>query len=326
MKRKSEDTGKLLDIDVERLLVPLTELADCAFCPRDCHANRVNGEPGYCHTGAGFSVASIFAHRGEEPVLSGKHGICNIFFTGCNMQCAYCQNYQISRMQSEAGKSGTDLSEIVRQIETILNAGSRAVGFVSPSHVIPQVKIIIAALRKRGHNPVFVFNTNAYDKQGSIASLDGMIDVWLPDLKYMDEGLGRLYSDTSNYPEIATAAIKQMYDRVGYDLRLDDDGSIESGLVIRHLVLPGQVENSKAVLRWIAEELSPSVHISLMSQYHPIPLVAGHSELGRTLRAEEYAVVLEESERLGFDRGWIQKLDSSEYYRPDFNRPDPFEP
>jgi len=325
MTRRYEKISRQLNIDAGEILKPLQELSDCTCCPRDCHVDRINGEHGFCHSGAGLCVVSICAHRGEEPVISGKHGICNIFFAGCNMQCAFCQNYEISRAECQTSESGTELVEIIRQVETILATGSKGVGFVSPSHALPQMKVIMAALKARGYDQTYVFNTNAYDNTEAIISLLDVIDVWLPDLKYMDERLGRLYSDAPNYPQIATAAIKEMYARTGAEIRLDDDDTIESGLIIRHLVLPGEVENSRTVLRWIAEELSPSVHISLMSQYHPTPLVAGHSRLDRTLRAEEYEEVVEEFERLGFYRGWVQELDSPAHYRPDFNRRHPFE-
>lgn len=291
---------------------------DCAVCPHRCHANRPEGKFGFCRSDTGFYIASICQHHGEEPAISGKHGICNLFFSHCNMQCVYCQNYQISRNNGEPGKYKRNLPEVVDQVVSILASGSNSVGFVSPSHFIPQVRSIVGALAERECRPTFIFNTNAYDRWQTIASLEGVIDVWLPDLKYMDERLGRIYSGTPNYPHAATTAIKEMFRQVGADLHLGEDGTAESGLIIRHLVLPGQVDNSKAVLRWIADELSPSVHLSLMSQYSPTPAVRDHPELGRTLRADEYAEVVEELERLGFYRGWTQELESSAEYRPDF--------
>jgi putative pyruvate formate lyase activating enzyme len=172
---------------------------------------------------------------------------------------------------------------------------------------------------------VYVYNTSSYDKVRTIQSLDGHVDVWLPDLKYLDESLGRLYSHTVHYPDVACAALREMFRQKGSNLWTDDDGCITSGLIIRHLVLPGQIENSKRVLRWIAEELSPSVHVSLMSQYHPTPWVAEHPRLGRVLCAAEYDEVKDEFERLGFYRGWVQELESASHYRPDFMLEHPFE-
>ena len=272
-----------------------------------------------------FSVGSICAHRGEEPVISGPHGICNIFFTHCNMQCVYCQNWQISRRDAAVLDSRFELQQIVTQVEAILDGGVKAVGFVSPSHFIPQVRVIIGALKSIGREPVFVYNTSSYDEKETIASFEDTIGVYLPDLKYMDSRLAGAYSDTPDYVEHATASIKEMFRQKGANIYVDDDGCILFGMIIRHLIIPGQIENSKAVLRWIAEELSPNVHVSLMSQYHPNPTVAGHPRLGRVLHPDEYAEMVHEFEALGFHRGWIQELNSPQNYRPDFTQDHPFE-
>ncbi|HUV30478.1 MAG TPA: radical SAM protein [Acidobacteriota bacterium] len=320
----SSEEYRQFNRELEEFLSPLRELSDCTGCPRHCHADRTRDRLGYCGTGAGLAVGAICTHRGEEPVISGKHGICNVFFTGCNMRCTFCQNYQVSR-PPVARDGGMDLYDVTSRIESILAGGATAVGFVSPSHVIPQVRIIAGALKARGLRPTFVFNSNAYDRVQTIASLGDVISVWLPDLKYMDDELAVSLSDAPDYPEVATAAIREMYQQTGPEIELDDDGIIRSGLIIRHLVVPGQVENSRAVLRWIAGELSPSVHVSLMSQYCPTPEVADDAVLGRTLHAEEYEAVMEEFDRLGFYRGWRQDPDSSAGYLPDFNRPHPFE-
>ncbi len=309
----------------QELLQPLEVLKHCTQCPRNCQADRSGDKLGFCNSGMEFSVGSICAHRGEEPVISGKHGICNIFFTRCNMQCVYCQNWQISRRNATIEENKLELVDIIRQIETLLDSGCRAVGFVSPSHFIPQVRVIMNALKVRGRDPIFVFNTSSYDKAETIRSLEESIHVYLPDLKYMENRLSGAYSDTHNYVTHATAAIKEMFRQKGPNIYLDDDGYIQFGMVIRHLVLPGQIENSKKVLRWIAEELSPDVHVSLMSQYHPIPAVAKHPRLGRTLLQAEYEEVLDEFDRLGFHRGWVQELDSPVNYRPDFTFEHPFE-
>ena len=303
----------------------LAELADCRVCPRECRVDRFAGREGFCETGADFAIASICVHHGEEPALSGKTGICNLFFAGCNLRCVYCQNYQISYPPAVTDHSLSTPGTIVDRIERLLDGGAKGVGFVSPSHMIPQMQAIMAEIRGRGLKPTFVFNTNAYDQVETIRSLEGVIDVYLPDLKYVDESLGCRLSQGPGYPSTAKAAIREMFRQKGSSLWTDDDGVAESGLIIRHLVLPGQVENSKGVLRWIAEELSPSVHISLMAQYHPTPSVYGHPEMGRTLKAEEYEEVVDEFNRLGFYRGWVQELDSPGNYRPDFDKSHPFE-
>lgn len=302
-------------------------LHDCTLCPRECHANRSTRKLGYCQSGMDYGIGSICLHRGEEPIISGKDGICNVFFTRCNMQCRFCQNYQISRNTGTIHEQRLTLDEVIDQIERILDRGATAVGFVSPSHFIPQMMAIIASLIKRGRKATFVMNTNAYDKVKTLAMFEGAIDVYLPDLKYMDEGLALEYSDAPNYPQVATRALTEMFRQKGTKIELDEDGTIRCGLIIRHLVLPGQVKNSIECLRFIATELSPDVHLSLMAQYHPIPIpaVSSHPTLGRTLRQEEYEEVLCEMDRLGFHNGYIQSLESPGTYLPDFQRSQPFE-
>jgi putative pyruvate formate lyase activating enzyme len=317
-----DDSWKL---DWQTIFAPLEELKECSICPRDCRANRSSSQLGYCQAGIGFAIDSIFPHRGEEPVLSGVHGICNLFFSHCNMQCAYCQNYQISENRLPVAQDQDDLISIIKQIEVILATGVRLVGFVSPSHFVPQMKVIVNTLKARGHDPVLVFNTNGYDRSETIRELDDTIQVYLPDLKYMDDKLAATYSDTPYYVEHATAALREMFRQKGSSIRIDDEGVIESGMIIRHLVLPGEVQNSKDVLRFIADELSPSVHVSLMSQYYPTHRVSTHPTIGRTVTKTEYDEVLHEFERLGFYRGWVQELTSPHHYRPDFLRDRPFE-
>jgi putative pyruvate formate lyase activating enzyme len=216
------------------------------------------------------------------------------------------------------------LDEVVRQVIGFLDSGCNIVGFVSPSHFLPQVKAIIDSLRQEGRNPTFVYNTNAYDKADEIRLMEGYIDVYLPDLKYLDDDLSHKYSGAGNYPEYAKAAIKEMYRQKGSTLHLDENGQITGGLIIRHLILPGQTENSKAVLNWIAWELSPSVAISLMAQYYPVNKAINHAVLGREILEAEYNSVVQELETLGFYKGWVQELQSQANYRPDFESDIPF--
>jgi putative pyruvate formate lyase activating enzyme len=217
-----------------------------------------------------------------------------------------------------------ELREVVRCITGILDSGIDHVGFVSPSHFIPQVKIIINVLRVLGYNPKFVYNTNAYDLPLSIRGLEGYIDIYLPDFKYTDAELAKRYSDVKNYPEMALASIRDMLRQKGTGLPLNRDGYATEGIIIRHLVLPGHPENSIEVLRTIARELSNEIHISLMSQYYPVFRVHNHEFLGRTLKSEEYERVVQELEELGFENGWVQELSSHESYRPDFEQEEPF--
>lgn len=300
-------------------------LSGCSLCPRDCRVDRFAGCDGYCGADAGMNIASICIHRGEEPVISGPEGICNIFFSGCNLRCIYCQNHEISRLSNRHCGNNYSLNETLDIIEKFLSNGVKAVGFVSPSHVVPQITAIIRGLNERGMNPITVYNTNGYDKPEVIDSLDGLINIWLPDYKYATYDIASGFSDAANYPDVALKALKRMYYQKGSILTLDEEGRAENGLLIRHLVLPGHVEESKKVLKLIAEELSPGVHISLMSQYHPTPFVKDDTDLGRSLYRAEYENVAAEMHRLGFRNGWLQDMESNIKYRPDFSKEHPFE-
>ena len=300
-------------------------LSCCTLCPRECGVNRFEGGDGYCGMDAGFNIASICIHRGEEPAISGPDGICNIFFSGCNLHCIFCQNHEISHPGGDTGLSRQSPGYVLDQVEKILASGIRALGFVSPSHVVPQVKAIIRGLKARGLNPITIYNTNGYDKPEVIDSLDGLIDVYLPDYKYVTPEIAEEFSDASDYPSVAIKALKRMYYQKGSTLPLDNESRAMNGILIRHLVLPGHAEESKKVLRSIADELSTGVHLSLMSQYHPTPFVKDHLTLSRSLYKEEYGMITEAMENLGFRNGWVQDMDSYKNYRPDFSRENPFE-
>lgn len=299
-------------------------LSHCTLCPRECGVNRFKGATGYCRSDAGPNVASICNHRGEEPSISGPDGICNIFFSGCNLRCIYCQNYEISQPAANRIEKMT-FDELITSVTGILDRGIKALGFVSPSHSVPQVKAIIRAIHSLGYFPVTVYNTNSYDKVETIKDVEDITDVYLPDYKYVTRSVAKEFSDASDYPEVALRALREMYYQKGSILATDEDGRAERGILIRHLVLPGHPEESKKVLRSIAEEISTGINISLMSQYHPTPYVLGHKDLGRILYRAEYQDVVREMESLGFRNGWIQDMDSYRNYRPDFRKKHPFE-
>jgi putative pyruvate formate lyase activating enzyme len=298
-------------------------LASCSLCPHDCAVDRLHGETGICGSNAAFNISSICIHHSEEPVISGANGICNIFFSRCNLSCIYCQNFQISCNRGEVNETQMQLQEVVNSIIKNLEQGCHAVGFVSPSHYIPHVKAIIETLRLMGYNPVFVYNTNGYDKVEEIKALENYIDVYLPDYKYSDNRLARKFSKVSDYQQFALSAIKEMYRQKGSTLVMNENGYAEKGLIVRHLVLPGNIENSLNVLRNIAD-ISTSITVSLMAQYWPTPAVEKHPTLGRTLSTEEYEIVKTELENLGFYKGWEQELESNYHYRPDFKNDNPF--
>ncbi len=298
-------------------------LEHCRLCPRSCGADRFS-DTGFCKSDALFRVSSVCVHKGEEMVISGEKGICNIFFPHCNLQCIYCQNWDISRNENSTLPEAVGYGELIRMICSVMDRTENIVGFVSPSHYIPQMLAIIRGIREAGRNPVFVYNTNGYDKVETLRMLEGIIDVYLPDFKYMDSNLALCYSQAGDYPEVASAALKEMFRQKGSTLMLNNRGVAERGIIVRHLVLPGATEQSIEVLRHIAEEISTDLHISLMSQYYPPSPVKHQSELNRTLFYEEYRHVVDALYEFGFHRGWTQELESHANYRPDFSDEKPF--
>jgi putative pyruvate formate lyase activating enzyme len=305
-------------------MIDLNILSNCTLCPRECGVDRFGGSLGYCKSDAGFNISSICVHKGEEPVISGKKGICNVFFPHCNLQCVYCQNHDISRNSGVFYTEKLSLDEVILRICETLEQTENIVGFVSPSHYIPQMTAIIRGLHKAGIRPVIVYNSNGYDKAAILRMLEGMIDVYLPDFKYVDSALAFEYSHSQDYPEVAAAAIKEMYHQKGSTLIVNDDGIAESGIIIRHLVLPGSADQSIEVLKYIAE-ISPKLHLSIMAQYYPTALVTSHPRLNRTITIAEYQKVVDAFYKLGFSRGWVQDLVSNESYRPNFCSRQPFE-
>jgi putative pyruvate formate lyase activating enzyme len=319
------DFSKINDLDFDRLLQPLQELHNCRICPRNCGADRFSDQLGYCNSDASFYISSICIHRGEEPAISGPDGICNIFFGHCNLQCIYCQNHQISQNQIAGAAEKKTLPEVLREVIRCLNEGCEGVGFVSPSHFVPHFKVIVTALHELGIHPVIVYNTNGYDKLETLREIAALVDVYLPDFKYVDPELSRKYTDAHDYPEVAKAALTEMYRQKGSTLLLNSNGVAERGILVRHLVLPGHVENSIGVLRHIADEVSMTLSISLMSQYHPTPLVGNTTPINRTLYADEYRQVVDAFYDFGLYNGYIQGMDSFESYSPDFRKDHPFE-
>ena len=241
-------------------------MSPCNLCPRQCNVDRSN-TLGWCKMDDRIHISSIILHRGEEPPVSGEKGIVNVFFPSCNMQCIYCQNWEISCR----GTGGTvmSLDEVCETIIELLPQSENNLGFVSPSHCVLQMVSIIEELNKRGHHPTIIYNTNGYDLPETIRSLEGIVDVWLPDFKYSDDGLAWELSQAPDYSRFALESLKAMVHQTGTTLHTDDRGIARRGIILRHLVLPGFVDNSTGVLKLIAEHISPNLHISLMSQYYP---------------------------------------------------------
>jgi putative pyruvate formate lyase activating enzyme len=278
---------------------------------------------GFCAAGDGLYIGSICLHQGEEPPVSGEKGICNIFFQHCNLNCVFCQNHQISRNRSPLNR--VSMEDALESILKIYAKGSGGIGLVSPSHLMPQALRLMENIRLQAPEAVIVYNTNGYDKAETIRAMDGLVDVYLPDYKYSDGVPAREYSSAEDYPDTAIRALREMYRQKGSTLVMDEErGIASSGIIIRHLVLPGAVENSIGCLENIAMELSSSMHISLMSQYRPTAGALKHPPLNREITEQEYNRVVDAFHALGFRRGWVQQMESSACYNPDFTNDDPF--
>lgn len=277
-------------------------------------------------------ISSIVLHRGEEPPISGGKGIVNVFFPSCNMQCVYCQNWEISCR----GTQGTvmSLDNVCDTIIELLPQSENNLGFVSPTHCVLQMVSIVEELRRCGHNPTIIYNTNGYDLPETLRTLESIVDVWLPDFKYSDDSLAKELSQAPDYSKYALATLKEMVRQVGNTLQTDDRGIARRGIIIRHLALPCQVDNSIGVLKLIADNLSPILHISLMSQYYPPDKILAQNRkskienrtfLHRTVTCQEYETVVDSFHDIGFTYGWLQEYQSHKNYRPDFSKDHPFE-
>ena len=300
-------------------------LVSCTSCPRDCEVNRINGEYGICTSGHLPIVSSYTPHFGEEPVLSGTKGAGNIFFGNCNLKCIYCQNFEISQNpKTEKHKEITHdrLAEIMIELQ---NKGCHNIGLVSPTHFSASILKSICIAAEKGLKLPIIYNTNGYDSVEMLKLYDGVIDIYLPDFKYGNSEYGKTYSLVDNYFEKTKEVIKEMYRQVGDELIYDGDVVVR-GLIIRHLILPNNLSDSEKVFKFIAEELSSKVHISLMSQYYPTNKAYKDILIDRALRNSEYDKALQLLDKYGLHNGWIQELESSNIYRPNFNedRANPF--
>jgi putative pyruvate formate lyase activating enzyme len=320
-----------LAIRVEKLMVLL---ADCTVCPLDCHVDRRAGEIARCYSGRNPIVSSYCPHFGEEPSLVGTNGVGNIFFGNCNLRCSYCQNFEISQRWKEEIKNEVTPKRLAEMmIELQDDKGCHSIGFVSPTHFAPQMaEGILLACTKGLHVPI-IYNTNAYDSVEVLQLLEGIVDIYLPDLKYSDDQAGYDLSGVKEYVKYSRLALREMYRQMGPTLELGDDGLVKRGLIIRHLVLPNELAGTEETLQFLASYLSKNVTLSVMSQYYPTNRINDtNSEkfekillLNRRIRAREYEKVLELLEEYGFENGYAQEFESQDYYRPEFaDRANPF--
>lgn len=299
------------------------QLAHCECCPRRCGVNRLEGKPGFCRIGAGAQIAHAGLHRGEEPPISGTRGSGTIFFAGCNLRCVFCQNHQISQ-ESQPSQTKTVTTEaLADEMLRLADAGAHNINLVSPSHVIFQAADALVAAKAKGLAIPIVYNSNGYDSVDALRQVRGLVDIYLPDIKYLSNDLAQHYSAANDYGDIIPGVLREMLDQVGH-LELDADGIARRGLLVRHLVLPGCVDDSRRCLAFLAQ-LSLATHVSIMSQYSPQHRAAQHPEINRSLTIREYDEVTDYALELGLENAFIQELDSRHRYLPDFNRDRPFE-
>ncbi len=278
-------------------------LAHCALCPRACGANRLAGERGVCGAGADPVIASWNVHPWEEPVISGTRGSGTIFFSGCTGRCRFCQNYPIS--QYGYGNRVT-IERLAAMMLELQARGCHNINFVTPTHFVPQILAAVDEAAARGLHIPLVYNSSGYETVPALRLLEGVVDIWLPDAKYADDAIARRLSGFRDYVRHNRAALREIFRQVGDALILDEEGIARRGMIVRHLVLPGGLAGTAAVLRWIAEELSPRVHVSLMDQYFPAYKALRDPVLGRKITAEEYAAALEAFDAAGLEHGWMQ--------------------
>lgn len=311
LKERAQQTDKILQ--------------SCTSCPRNCLVDRTLDELGKCISGYLPIVSSYTPHYGEEPVLSGTRGAGNIFFGNCNLKCVFCQNHTISQNWKEEKKNEISFERLADIMIELQERQCHNIGLVSPTHFSAQILKSIYLAAEKGLQLPIIYNTNGYDSVDMLKLYDGVIDIYLPDFKYGNDEYAKKYSKVDDYFEKTSMAIKEMYRQVGDELVYDGDVVVR-GLIIRHLVLPNDLSETEKVFKFIAEELSPKIHISVMSQYYPTFMAKRDILIDRTIRESEYDRVLRLLDKYGLVNGWTQEMESFETYRPDFdgNREKPF--
>jgi putative pyruvate formate lyase activating enzyme len=281
-------------------------LKSCRVCPRKCGVNRLKDDKlGFCRSGLNPVVSSVSPHHGEEPPLSGTKGSGTIFFANCNLRCVYCQNYPISQMGNGEERSP---GELACHMLWLQEQGCHNLNLVTPTHFMPQILKALGIARERGFKLPLVYNTSGYESLEALRLLDGIVDIYLPDMRYSDDKTALKYSIAPHYPEINRAAIKEMYRQVG-DLVIDENGIAKRGLIIRHLILPNGLSGTEKIMKFLAEEISKDVSISLMSQYFPAFKATEHPEINRRITEEEYDEAYDIKMKYGLKNGWVQEFE-----------------
>jgi putative pyruvate formate lyase activating enzyme len=293
----------------ERIEKALALLQSCTLCPRFCRVSRLEGEKGTCRAGRLPEVSSYSPHFGEERPLVGLHGSGTIFLTHCNLRCRFCQNYSISHLGEGHEVSSERLARMMLELQRL---GCHNINFVTPTHYVPQIlEALPAAIQKGLHVPL-VYNSSGYDSVTTLKLLDGVFDIYMPDIKFAGSAPAEEYCRAADYPEVARQAIKEMHRQVG-DLVLDERGIARRGLLVRHLVLPDGLAGTSEVIRFLADEVSPDTYLNIMDQYYPCGDISPRSPLGRRINAAEYEDALGAARQAGLTR-----LDKRERFRPVF--------
>jgi putative pyruvate formate lyase activating enzyme len=288
------DTGELYN----RVSEAYQRLESCDLCPRRCGINRRAGELGTCRTGVNARLSSYGPHMGEEDVLRGERGSGTVFFAGCTLHCQFCQNHSIS--QTSAGKevSADDLAGILLELQ---DYGCHNINFVTPDHVVPQILAAVLVAAKKGLHIPLVWNSGGYDSTDTLRLLDGIIDIYLPDMKFSSAQAARRYAKAGDYPQVNRDAVREMHRQVG-DLILDQTGRALRGLLVRHLVLPHNMAGTEDIMRFLAEEISPDTYVNIMPQYKPAFQAHLYASLNRPVYAQEYENAVDLARQAGLTR------------------------
>ena len=293
-----------------------TMLKECHLCPRNCGVDRLAGQKGFCGVDAGIMVARAALHMWEEPCISGKEGSGAVFFSGCSLGCAFCQNRTISKGQSGKVITVEHLAELFLDLQ---EQKANNINLVTAGHFLPQVREALILAKEQGLTIPVVYNSSGYEKAEMLRYLDGLVDIYLPDMKYMDEELAGKYSHAQNYPDVAKAALEEMVRQCPV-CEFDERGRMKKGVIVRHLLLPGHVKESKAVLKYLHETYQDQIYISIMSQYTPMPQMITYPELNRRVTKREYSRLLDYAMELGIENGFFQEGDPvGESFIPAFN-------
>lgn len=282
----------------ERLEMALEILSNCELCPRKCHVNRLKSDKGFCKTGRNAVVSSYGPHFGEEKVLVGRFGSGTIFFTHCNMACVFCQNYDISQLGKGNEVSAQELADIMLELQ---RTGCHNINLVSPTHCVAQMLEALLIAFEEGLKIPIVYNTGGYDSVDTLKLLDGIVNIYMPDIKYGDDETGNRYSQVPDYFTVAKKAVKEMHRQVG-DLKTDDSGIAVKGLLARHLVLPGDLADTEKVMEFLATEISTETFVNIMDQYRPLYMAGQYPEFSRSINRAEFQRAVKIAQRYGIRR------------------------